>query len=63
MNCCICGKPVSEKDARYCDECKRYYCEDCEGIAGYCIQCEEKYGIADEYIALYSSNTDKEAGQ
>ena len=54
MKCAICGKTISreaedESRAYYCAECDRMTCYNCQGIAGYCIQCEEKHGIADEY--------------
>ena len=48
MKCDICEKSISKKEAQYCDECGKTTCYDCAGVFGYCLQCEEKYGLVDE---------------
>lgn len=48
MICDICGKEFPQEEAQYCDECGKTTCRDCVGVFGYCLQCEEKYGLVDE---------------
>jgi len=47
--CDICGKLIPQGEVpQYCDECGKTTCYDCAGVYGYCLQCEEKYGLCDE---------------